>query len=353
MNRSSTQRAVYVDPPYPAYYDDKLFDRSDPVLGRDGTLEPWWRLRNAVTDAGCETHTADYLLVGAGNRDREEADYYSLGILKNYRSLNRVEGVRLRAFLIFEPPVVAPQLYRALPHLSSLFERVYVHNIEGDGYSLKDVDRSRLKKLYWPQPYADVLSPFWENPDRQKRLVVVNANHIPRSFTRQLYSKRIEAMTALARFGAVDLYGRGWAKWWSHRSMWPPYWLNLRTLMLIYRGSCDSKYAVLSRYSFSLCFENMAMKGYVTEKLFDCLYAGTIPVYLGATDIENLMPHEIYIDARKYGSWRDLWESLQSMTNDQVRAMREAGRDYVRSEAMKKYYDSLLGIFQPTTDNPV
>lgn len=40
------------------------------------------------------------------------------------------------------------------------------------------------------------------------------------------------------------------------------------------------------------------MTGYMTKKLFDCLYVGTIPLHLGAPDISSLIPPEAYIDCR-------------------------------------------------------
>lgn len=342
MNREAVDQ-VYIDPSYEVFCDDRLFDMSDVVLNRDGQLEPLGRLRDVLAQKGIEVHTAD--LLSGGRSGGASRDYYSLGLLDNYRKLATRDDIRLRAFIVMEPPVVSPKLYRALPELTRTFDEVYVHNVSGDGYSLKGVDRSRLRKLYWPQPYDDVLPSYWNNKDRQRRLVVINGNHIPRSFNQQLYSRRIEAMAALAKLGAVDLYGHGWAKWWSLRSMWPPYWLNRRALMSIYRGSCTSKYAVLSQYAFSLCFENMQMEGYLTEKLFDCLYAGAIPVYLGASNIGDLVPERAYVDSRKYDSWRDLWDGLCSLSDSQIESMKEAGRDFIRSEEMKKYYNALPAIF--------
>jgi hypothetical protein len=202
-----------------------------------------------------------------------------------------------------------------------------------------------LRKLYWPQPYSKVLVPYWNNADRQNRIVVINGNHIPRSFQGELYSRRIEAMADLAKLDAVDLYGRGWDKWWSHRSMWPPYWRNYRALMSIYRGSCESKYEVLSRYRFSLCFENMTMKGYLTEKLFDCLYAGTIPLYLGAPDIRELVPEGAYIDCRNFGSWKEMWHDVSRIPKEEIESMRLAGREFIEGTAGLKYYNSLVEIF--------
>lgn len=341
---AKVSRKVFIDPSYSAFYKNKLFDVTNSELNRDGTLEPFYRLQSALNQQNIEVHTADYLLEGSYKHSIN--DYYSLGMLDNYQKLIDRQDVRLKGFIIMEPPVVAPKLYRALPELTRHFQRVYLHNTVGDGYSLKGVDQSKLQSFYWPQPNRDVLEPYWSNRERQNRIVVINGNHIPRSFHGQLYGKRIEVMARLAKLGMVDLYGRGWNQWWSHRSMWPPYWMHYKLLMSIYRGSCESKYEVLSRYKFSLCFENMAMKGYVTEKLFDCLYAGTVPLYLGAKDIETLVPSEAYIDCRQFNSWEEMSNKILAMSDAQVFVMREAGREFIKSEPGMKYYNSLNEIFR-------
>ena len=334
--------SIYIDPSYSSYYGERLFDLNDGVLNRDNCLLPFARMRAVLNAQGKTVHTADKLIQQTPSE--MNSDYYSLGILDNYRKLYRRKDVKLAGFLIMEPPVVAPHLYRALPDLTRNFERVYVHNTEGDGYSLKGVDRTRLRTFKWPQPNRGVLEPYWSASKRKNRIVVINGNHIPRSLNGELYSKRISAMASLARSNSVDLYGRGWEKWWSYRSMWPPYWFNFRTLMSIYRGSCDSKYDVLSQYRFSLCFENMAMKGYVTEKIFDCFYAGCVPLYLGATNIQELIPSEAYVDCRQFSSWDALNAYVMEIPAEKVDAMRQAGRNFLESIAFVKYTDSIIDI---------
>lgn len=340
--KNTQSPSIFVDPPYKAYYQDRLFDHTNQVLNRDDTLAPFIRLREALEQQGNSLHTADYLPQQA---QEQISDYYSLGVLENYEQLRARSDVRLRAFVIFEPPVVAPHLYRALPKLTAAFERVYVHNTEGDGYSLKGVDQSKLRKLYWPQPHKDVLTDFWNREERLGRIVMINGNHKPTSYNGELYSRRIEALAALSIFGKVDLYGRGWERWWSRSSMWMPYWWYRKTLMSIYKGACSSKYEVLSQYSFALCFENMAMKGYVTEKIFDCLYAGTIPLYLGAKDISDLIPEDAYIDCRKFASLEEMHDTIMGMADAEIRTMRQAGRAFIQSVPGLKYYDSLIEIF--------
>ncbi|HQS39488.1 MULTISPECIES: glycosyltransferase family 10 [unclassified Polaromonas] len=334
---------TYVDPPSPAYYEDRLFDISNATLNRDDSLVPYARVRQAFRAAGKDLRTADYLMKAP--KGEAVSNYYSLGVLDNYKALLERADVCLKAFIIFEPPVVDPRLYKALPELTAAFETVYVHNTIGDGYSLKGVDLSKLRQLYWPQPRDEVILQCWERSERLDRIVVINGNHIPRKVPHELYSKRIEAMAALAPLGVVDLYGRGWAKWWSRASMWLPYWRNRKTLMSIYKGACDSKYEVLSQYKFSLCFENMAMKGYVTEKIFDCLYSGTIPLYLGAPDIAALVPSNTYVDCRAFKSWSEAYDAMMKITPAEIMKMRNAGRNFIRSEDGLKFYDSLNHVF--------
>jgi alpha(1,3/1,4) fucosyltransferase len=335
---------IYIDPAYKAYYQDRLFDDQDSILNRDDTLAPYIRIKEDLMSAGAAVHTADFLL--AQVESAQCGDYYSFGVLENYRRLALLPKIRLSAFVIFEPPVVAPHLYKALPELTNYFERVYIHNIVGDGYSLKDVDQSKLYKFYWPQPRPKVIEQFWNSKKRQKRIVIINGNHKPVSKANELYSARIEAMASLAELGCIDLYGRGWDRWWSRNSMWLPYWLNRKSIKSIYKGSCESKYEVLSDYEFALCFENMGMTGYVTEKIFDCLYSGAIPVYFGAVDINDLIPDSCYIDARRFASWKDLYVVLMSMSSVDLHNMRIAGRQFLESDKGMLFYNGLMPVFQ-------
>lgn len=318
---------------------------------------PTIRLHDKINTNAVEIHTTDFYFQNVNNIQTSGAscDYYSQGILDNFERLAKQQNISLEAFMVMEPPVVAPHLYRALPKLTKFFKRVYVHNVHGDGYSLKGVDKDRLHKFYYPIPYRDVLENFWTNAARMNRVVVINSNHNPilyglRHFIfkmpqSELYSKRMEAVAGLAKLDAVELYGPRWEKWWSPVSMWRPYWKHRGSLMSVYKGVCRSKHEVLSHYKFCLCFENMYMDGYVTEKIFDCLYAGTIPLYLGAKNIADLIPPEVYIDCRKYSSRVEMWEDLKKIPDSQAQTMREAGRCFLRSEAGLRYYNSLENVF--------
>lgn len=41
---------------------------------------------------------------------------------------------------------------------------------------------------------------------------------------------------------------------------------------------------ILNKYKFIYCFENSITDGYITEKIFNCFFARTIPIYFGPSD---------------------------------------------------------------------
>eukprot|EP01080_Neovahlkampfia_damariscottae_P001082 gene1082-10601_t len=53
-----------------------------------------------------------------------------------------------------------------------------------------------------------------------------------------------------------------------------------------------NKLNTISKYKFHLAFENSHNHGYVTEKYFQSLQVGTVPVVVGAPDIEEYQPSE-------------------------------------------------------------
>lgn len=76
-----------------------------------------------------------------------------------------------------------------------------------------------------------------------------------------------------------------------------------------------TKLQVLRQYCFSLAFENSICQDFVTEKFWDCLLAGSVPVYLGAGNIEQFAPGDnCYINALDYTT-RELAGYLDYLIN--------------------------------------
>jgi hypothetical protein len=66
-----------------------------------------------------------------------------------------------------------------------------------------------------------------------------------------------------------------------------------------------------------MAFENARDVDYVTEKFFEPLMYGAVPVYLGAPNIEDFAPGDhCYINASDFGSAQELAEFLLNMSDD-------------------------------------
>ena len=66
---------------------------------------------------------------------------------------------------------------------------------------------------------------------------------------------------------------------------------------------------------FNFCYENIAdYPGYVSEKIWDAISSGCIPIYWPSWEIpDNYIPKWAYIDASKYASVNELVNYLESI----------------------------------------
>lgn len=69
--------------------------------------------------------------------------------------------------------------------------------------------------------------------------------------------------------------------------------------ILIKNKSCyrsDELITIFNKYKFVLCIENSYDDGYITEKIFNCFFANTIPLYKGSKKIKNYINENRFID---------------------------------------------------------
>ncbi len=82
----------------------------------------------------------------------------------------------------------------------------------------------------------------------------------------------------------------------------------------------ETKLSLIARYRFTLAFENAIERDYVTEKFYDPLLAGSVPVYLGAPNIEEFAPADgCYINAADFSGPAELAEYLRALDHDEAR----------------------------------
>ena len=119
-------------------------------------------------------------------------------------------------------------------------------------------------------------------------------------------SNRRAYLYELAQYMAIGSYGK---------------FMNNRTLAA--DAGRQSKLDVIATYRFTAAFENACSTDYVTEKFFDPLWAGSVPVYFGAPNIEAFAPGDhCYIDASDFPDPRQLAEHLRAIASDDDRYSR-------------------------------
>jgi len=73
----------------------------------------------------------------------------------------------------------------------------------------------------------------------------------------------------------------------------------------------ETKLNIIRKYKFTLAFENSVDRDYVTEKFFQPLIEGSVPVYYGAQNIADFAPDKYsYIDVRKFKNPNELAKYL-------------------------------------------
>jgi hypothetical protein len=67
---------------------------------------------------------------------------------------------------------------------------------------------------------------------------------------------------------------------------------------------------------------------------------------MGAPDILSYVPPDVFVDCRKYETWTDMWQDVATYSPSAIADMRAAGRDFLKSDRAKRFYDSMEYIFE-------
>ena len=72
----------------------------------------------------------------------------------------------------------------------------------------------------------------------------------------------------------------------------------------------------LSDYKFTIAFENNSASGYVTEKIYNPILVGSIPIYWGAEDIEDYFNPRCFINCRRYKNFAGVIKKIKEIDNN-------------------------------------
>ena len=175
---------------------------------------------------------------------------------------------------------------------------------------------------------ADIVTPYFygalnnllRGPDREKSAEIIVCAFISSSFHQ---SGRLTYLKTLLNYLDIHSYGK-----------------VLRNKILEKDTGHQTKMDTMADYKFTIAFENAIEKDYVTEKFFDPLIAGSVPIYLGAPNIGDFAPGDkCFIDASDWDSPESLARYIQSVSKDQE--LYESYFDW-RSKPFKPYFIKLL-----------
>lgn len=303
---------------------DKRFNNNEFLnLSIDQNLSPFIEL---AKENGIENTISSDLLATRSDRDEFVIFCFltfSLFNIREYIKMLWRYPKNQKYLFLFEPPVVAPMSYSRILHL--FFTRVYTWND-----SL--VDSKKYFKYIWPHSWSCFQE--WIPFAQKKNIVLMNANKFSLG-KHELYSERERAIRYFEKNNIeFDLYGPAW---------WHP---NLKQKILWYtpfpswRWRAENKILTIAQYKFNICFENMSdTPGYITEKIWDSFKAKTIPVYWGASNIEEYVPKNCFIDYRDFWDFAKLEKFLSDITEDEYNIYIQNIEWFLQTEKAKKWFD--------------
>jgi alpha(1,3/1,4) fucosyltransferase len=262
--------------------NNKIFELD---YDRDNILLIFRKLKFYINQKGHNLNTFDLV-----NLDNCDIILYFDIPLDNYYKKYTQKNI----LIILENKYIWPQNWQLKNH--NYFQYVLTWD-----YTL--VDNSKYFLYYIPQDLS--VSPYFSNKTR-KKFTLISSNKI-NIHKDETYNFRKEIISYFERNSLdFDFYGFGWDKIFPLNSFLMKISNKLQVTKYIslkryknYKGQIESKEIILSNYNFCFCFENaFNVKGYITEKIFDSFRTGTIPIYIGDSYINKLIPEDCfyYID---------------------------------------------------------
>ncbi|XP_037793643.1 alpha-(1,3)-fucosyltransferase C-like [Penaeus monodon] len=142
-----------------------------------------------------------------------------------------------------------------------------------------------------------IMGPSWRSFVTRPKLVVWMSSHCPTS------SRREDYVTELQKYIHVEVFGFcGKFQCGEHFDAF---------------GSTCWERRLRPQYLFYMTMENSLCDEYITEKLYNPLIHGLVPVVYGLSDYQKFLPPHSYINARHYHP-RELGDILTALQRDPV-----------------------------------
>ncbi len=308
------------------YRNNRIFDLSNKLLNRDDCLRPFYLLKNEMESFGYSLATDDIHSPG----DSEIVIYNEMP--KNTSGIVKEKSY----LLIFESELIRPDNWDKKKH--ELFKKIFTWN---DDF----VDN----KKYFKFNFGNTFKYTEPNLDRLKLACLISGNKTS-SHSKELYSERLKTINWFEanHKDHFDYFGIGWDKYNFGSELVGKILNKLGAYKILpkrqtpcYRGLVDKKHETLQNYKFNICYENAKdITGYITEKIFDALFAGCIPIYWGPQNIKDYVDQDCYIDRAQFSSNKELFDHISTINNDELFKIQENILRYLKSDKAKQFSES-------------
>lgn len=322
---------VYIDPASYVDLANILFSKNN-TYNVNNSYEPFIFLKKYCKDKGINLNTIDVWNPASSSGQDIYVAFEHKFILrklywkfrnKNYPIVD-IKKFKKRVLFQFEPPVVVPEIRFLIKKMVKIYDKVFFTWQTG-------VPGISHFHTPLPIPNKGMIPDYWIK-EKTKFLTIINSNRMLISYHKELLTERIRAINFFSKTGDIDLYGRDWEKLLPF-----PYWFSKGAVRKVYRGALEDKYKKLSQYKFAFAIENCELPGYITDKIFDCFYVGTVPIYLGDPYVEKYIPKNCFIDMREFKNYEELRKFLYSLTEPEIQTYKENGRCFLESERIKPF----------------
>jgi hypothetical protein len=192
-----------------------------------------------------------------------------------------------------------------------------------------------------------------DKPIQRNKKIMISANK-KCDYPGELYSERERVINWYVdrQSKDFDLYGIRWdvlilqanpvTRFFNSLNIRYKFWSKH---VPVYKGKAKSKFELYRKYKFAYCFENASgIKGYITEKIFDCIRCGIVPIYYGDDSISEYIPYDCYINFSEFDSLENLDSYLRDMTDDVYLGFQKEMKNFLLSAAFIPYTSDYFAL---------
>ena len=81
----------------------------------------------------------------------------------------------------------------------------------------------------------------------------------------------------------------------------------------------------------------MSETSFITEKIFNAIYAGCVPIYFGAENVCQYIPPECFINLREFDNWSHLCNFLINFNIDDYEKFLKSREKFLKSDEYKSF----------------